>query len=397
MNLKIHYAHSAFDFVGFKLFEGNPNLFLPYGLLSKPSDKDFKKNAFNLLRSIDKSKKQLSNFSSQIFNSNNLFGEYTWLINDFIKNGIVKTLIKEINSKFGERINWKKTIQNNKSLEIKNDGLLNLLYDKNFQTNNYLSRIHRYCLSQAYKKIGWLYGSLPIVYLDEDTAVIKRYIKYLRRYFINIHNDKSKYFVKVLIKILLENSDQNDDEIYEVGTYNFHIIWENIIDNIFGNTNVQEYLPYANYKIKNKLFRANSKMYPDTIYINKNFYLIDAKYYNFGKTNKSKDLPATSDIQKQILYANYVKSSKYMIDPYKKLFNIFIIPIDLSDKNSEVPEAMKKDMMYSIGYAFNDWETHGSNDKINVLLLDLKSALKIFLHNSNEARSKLVTLQLQET
>ena len=91
-------------------------------------------------------------------------------------------------------------------------------------------------------------------------------------------------------------------------------------------------------------------------------FILDAKYYKYGISQKSNDLPDTSSISKQIFYGEYAKN-KYN---NKNIYNAFIIPF------CNIKENYKID-----GYA--KLENDSSEEKfkkIAVVLIDMKFLMK---------------------
>lgn len=104
---------------------------------------------------------------------------------------------------------------------------------------------------------------------------------------------------------------------------------------------MRDFYPSAKwYLVKNKneyCEKGASKLRPDTIILNSdenkklNAYIIDSKFYRFGYTEDTGDLPETTSIQKQITYGEYIKkNTKYKI---ANVFSAFLLPYDKSRNN----------------------------------------------------------------
>lgn len=160
----------------------------------------------------------------------------------------------------------------------------------------------------------------------------------------------------------------------------FEYVFEFLVNSVFGTEIVQNFYNEYGYKIKDengdgyKRFPA-SKLRPDTIMENPkqdgnpDFYVIDAKYYNYGYTENPRDLPQASAIAKQIGYNYYLRKSKG-----KTFYSVFLLPFA---KGNE-PDCIKY-----IGYATNDLLSSLCVEKMNkvaVCLVDLKTLVDVYFN-----------------
>ena len=119
------------------------------------------------------------------------------------------------------------------------------------------------------------------------------------------------------------------------------------------------------------------------------FYVLDAKYYNYGYTENPRDLPQASAIAKQIGYNHYLRRREN-----KTFYSIFLLPVGR--------EAEGKAVKY-IGYAANassllscadkvdkmdkmdkvDKEDE-KMDKVAVCLVDLKTLVDVYFNVAHE-------------
>ena len=120
---------------------------------------------------------------------------------------------------------------------------------------------------------------------------------------------------------------------------------------------------------------AHQKLRPDTITkdeVEKKYYILDAKYYNFGYSKNPQDLPQSSSISKQIGYNSYLRENFKKVENDYKAQSVFILPFSKIDGD---------DCIKNIGFA----ERNGNNyedDRIKVLLIDLKTLIDMYLSNN---------------
>ena len=155
-------------------------------------------------------------------------------------------------------------------------------------------------------------------------------------------------------------------------------MWENLIDYVFGESNKDTYFPHAKWHIIEGGRTESSALEPDTImkYDGK-FFILDAKYYKFGITGIAAHLPATSSIQKQITYGDYIATNQ-VVDR-DKIYNAFIMPF-----SAKVDEAPLK--FVSVGTA--DWVEYSPDTEnykyVLGILLDTKYIIRTFTRHSRK-------------
>ena len=118
-----------------------------------------------------------------------------------------------------------------------------------------------------------------------------------------------------------------------------------MVDAVFGNQeDLSEFYPQAYWMLDDVNRQEGSSLRPDTVRIEgKKAYIFDSKYYTFGK------LPTTSDIQKQITYAEYLETQKGSL--YSPIKNAVLLPFD----KNRGPVGNGSPWKY-IGHAKTDWK-----------------------------------------
>lgn len=176
-----------------------------------------------------------------------------------------------------------------------------------------------------------------------------------------------------MIDILNYESNENDAENLYFGTYNFEYILENMIEDTFGNEKKEKYFPKTRWLLNMGTDRRNTALEPDTVmrYEN-NIYVLDAKYYKYGITNSSKELPNSSSINKQISYGEFIATNKKFEKERQDgltIYNAFLMPYDAS---KQLYNEDQRDY-YSIGEAIADWKNSNEEyQRVQGILIDTK-------------------------
>ena len=307
---------------------------------------------------------------------------YFWIIKDYINNGFYTN--KEIVKTNGIRgkIDWKKTLQ---QMPIVSNGKIFFSnFYSSFRTtkDNILVDIYKYGLKIALSRVGWLFklDKLKINILEPSESQIKYYINVLKNELNKTFDDIKRERLQHLCLILSNISDEHDTRSFEYGTYSFHVVFETMIDKIFGGLeNTKDYNPKGLWNLDAIIDEEfeSSQLRPDTILKEeKTTYIIDSKYYRFGVTNDKSDLPETQSIQKQITYAEDLlkKTSN------EKIYNVFIMPYNKSSNKFGVDKNL-----FRIGKSYTSWHDEGYNyEHIHTFLVDLRYVVDNYLNGSSE-------------
>lgn len=307
---------------------------------------------------------------------------YDYLIQDYINNGYYKEediLYKESNS---GKINWNKTIKNEKSF-FDND---NLFFLKFFRRKNsvldseLITLLHKTCVYESFEKWGFIYFDKNFSEKPEiDIKKSTKYISLLKQKISKTYSDKHKELFIHMLNVIEHNARFSNNVEYKYGVEYYHPVWEKMIDIAFGIEPYEKakFYPNAKWHLLNSVEYNASNLRPDTIMkYNDEYYIIDAKYY--GKDdNEVQRLPDTSDINKQITYGKYFEEISGN-EPY----NVFLIP-----SNDE------KNIKY-IGYADLNEVLKSKSKKyarISTLLVNTRLLMNLkFNKASDELKDKLV-------
>ena len=93
------------------------------------------------------------------------------------------------------------------------------------------------------------------------------------------------------------------------------------MDHVYGVPNKQDYYPHTEWHIGGRVFDDKDVDYkknalrPDTIMlvnddVKKEVFVLDSKYYKYGKSRNASALPGTDSIIKQVTYGKYMETNK---------------------------------------------------------------------------------------
>jgi hypothetical protein len=157
-----------------------------------------------------------------------------------------------------------------------------------------------------------------------------------------------------------------------------------MIDNAYGVQNKTDYYPSTRWHINNLEYK-NSYLRPDAVMIrNGTIYVLDAKYYKYGNTKQTGDLPDSSDINKQITYGEFIAENKAFRGANGKspeVYNAFVMPYDSFGEMFHTEEEL-----HFIGSAISDWKSSDGTstyEKVAGILLDVKSLMQDYTHNDS--------------
>ena len=318
---------------------------------------------------------------------------YLEIIKSFLQSNGKYYLEKEISyeTRTKGKIAWSRTFSKQTPLiQIKN-GINSLIYTKftvqsdSLNEKKLITQIHKYCVYESFKKLGWMYVSTipdkPDLYPDIKTAIIIINDKLSRTF-----NDKEKLLFRAMKNMLEYMDNRSSEKQFYFGTYHFEFVWERLIDCIFGEKNKREYFPRGHWnmkygEVKNK---DTVPLEPDSIMIHNNkYYILDAKYYRYGISGDVKHLPNMSSINKQITYAEYVKQLKQV--PNKSLYNAFIMPYNMNKNLLGL-----KNVAENIGEAISDTRQNNMRyEHIQGIVVDIRYLMYNYIGNITKCRDIL--------
>ena len=193
-----------------------------------------------------------------------------------------------------------------------------------------------------------------------------------------------------MLAILDYEGDRDAQKNYRYGTCRFEYVWEKLIDKVFGIDNKADYFPKTFWYVDGRGY-DNAPLKPDTIMLYKNHvYILDAKYYKYGRTGRICDLPESASVHKQITYGEYVacqQKFKKLHGNDLKVFNAFLMPYDCMKSGCAGPR-MKK-----AGEALGNWkDNREAYQRVQGILIDVKALMKVSVRRDAEKIKKLAEL-----
>ncbi len=371
-------------FIGVQFKDGLPHVSFPRGYNLSENDDAVRKDILGLITVLQR-------FSNQRQGQNRIGdGEdqttfpilsYQYVIKNFIAHGYYTEHEVEHRLDNHGKINWKRTIQQvQPQVDNGNIVYLDFIAKRSVNKSNILTRIHEYCVYESFSKLGWLY--LSTAYLPKKPSLRfskKMFLATLNDALKNTFNSEKKLLFSSMIDIVNCTEDQSDTRDFQFGVSRFEYVWENLIDYVFGEDNKDIYFPHAKWHIINGNRTESSALEPDTVMKHDGkFYILDAKYYKFGITGLPVHLPATSSIQKQITYGEYI-STRHFAES-NDIYNAFVMPFAACDGDGPLK-------FVSVGTA--DWIEYSPETEnykyVLGILLDTKHIMQTYSrHNARE-------------
>lgn len=400
------------EFVGIRYSEGDLKVYFPFGY-SKPvsgDERDYRADILNLVSVLSAYSKECQGVAeNRLLNDENVhipIHAYIHVFNYFLNYGYYMETEPVYKRARGGKINWSKTIKQMRPQvagESPNESIvyLDFITKKSAHNENELiTQIHKYCVYEAYEKIGCLFG-----FMQPAKATVPfnagLFVAVLRTRMANTFNEKHLLLFQNMIDIICYLGKREDNRKASFGTNDFEYVWEGLIDRVFGIEDKDKYFPHCIWKIKGKNdekldWRSEKRtaLRPDTIMELpvdcKKIFILDAKYYQYPRT-----LPGTGSILKQIAYAEFIETQLRDIPDQagNDIFNAFILPYAAEDgRNVETSYRLE-----NFGYAESDWRKGDAQDakpyeRIYGILLDVRSIMQRHPKSSDKDIAELASL-----
>lgn len=127
---------------------------------------------------------------------------------------------------------WPRTVREQKALVQKNGSLIftNMtVHSVTPNANKQITQIHRYCVYEAFEKMGWLY----VPFMPDKSGPhpsIKESIYILNKKLVTTHNDVEQELFNAMRDMLVYIDERSSDKQYFFGTDFFENVWERMID-----------------------------------------------------------------------------------------------------------------------------------------------------------------------
>ena len=445
IQISLKTAQNGSDFVGIKITHVERTVTFPIGyFLGKSSlsaskiKKEERNEILNLIKSIalctsNKNGERVSVLNGEL-KCDFPIKSMLYIIEDFLDRGSYYFEKESLYAKSSSgKISWSRTIKNIKPA-VSESGLafLDFIIRKNrIQENQFITEIHKYCVYKCFEIFGFLYTpSVPEKGLldEEDVSKNKKYYtQVLQEKIDSTYLESSIELFSNLLDFINNFDSESETKEASYGTNCFQVVWERLVDSVFGNITQKEkekyFYPASRWNFLDKKPKNNAPLRPDTIMIieaasaekcpenpqnndSRKCFIIDSKYYSYkmlrkldSEENESEQesvlvhgsIPGTDSIQKQITYAQYIDADIKTFDSERRekyqfkhtdIFNVFILPADNMEKNLKY-----------IGYAASDWHDGSKNyHTVHAVTLDTKFLLENKTKRNCELQNKLARM-----
>lgn len=377
------------NYVGIRFYEDEVKVYFPLGYEIPSENSECRKSIMNLMKTIAIGN-HLINSDSTLSISNGKeeeipFNSFLWIINDYLNNGLYTDKEKIYKKNQNGKINWKKTLNTKFYISGKNVIYLNPYVEKNTLEDNIITDIHAYCVKVSVEYIGWIFGNIPIPNNNIIESRYGYYIKILNKEIMHSFDDRKKTLLINLKKVLEMSGGTNKTKLKNYGTNQYEYIWEYMVNDVYGNEDVNKYFPNSRYHLLgfNKIIEASS-LRPDSILlVEKDIYILDSKYYKYGITKNPFHLPSTDSVQKQITYGEHIENNY----DYKKIYNAFILPYN-KYKN---PFGLSNNIEY-VGFSESSWKNSNKYyEKVSIILIDTYYLIDNYTKRNRNDINKLIS------
>ncbi len=360
-----------YDRIGLQIKDGEPVFLFPCKYPDPWDDDARKQDMLNILRIVDRYKSQKKVHDSFEEERKFPFDAYIWIIKDYIENWYYVENETEYTKIWNWKIDWKRTIKNNKIYVW----LKNIIYSElikkrvTYDSENIITSIHHFCVNEAIDKMWWYFWLTN--QLGENIPLMERssMIQILQSEYIKTFIDSKKRLLLNMIRMLewLDNNFKNSTR-FDISTKDFEDVFEQLLRKQFWTVDESNFNPTAQYYLLQPDWSYNKRpawdLIPDVILKDNNdIYVIDAKYYSYWFDNEIWSLPATSSIHKQITYAEDVEN----IWKYDMIYNLFILPYNWED------------FLKYVWYANTSWKSNKkSYENVHVVLVNMRSLINWF-------------------
>ena len=386
------------EFVGIKYENNKLSIQFPAGYKKADNDIQCRKDILNLFTVLSSfSDKKESSFENNDFiqkeHTDFPMHAYLYIISDFLTKGYYSETESIYKRAKSGKINWNRTIKQIKPQFINEDVIYLDFITKhtNYNENELISQIHKYCVYESFSKIGFIFSSFK----PQKPQLLFNYNLFksvIQTKIGQTFNVNQQLLFRNMIDIIDYLDSSKDSKSFYYGTNNFEYIWENLVNTVYGINNKEDYFPHCYWKLNSgktvdfsdDKFK-NYSLRPDTIMITKTdnkekIFILDSKYYKFGITDCSTHLPSSSSILKQITYGEYIDET--LNKDGNNIYNAFIMPY--SSENNDI----LKYVGYCSGehkllkYDFNSAKPYY---KIQGILLDVKTLMYNHKEKDNDA------------
>ncbi|ACO30964.1 llaJI restriction endonuclease family protein [Bacillus cereus 03BB102] len=338
----------------------------------------------------------------------NLIAIISFLLDDYIENGLYQNEIDVIEFNGDGDINWDKTIDQIYPVVIGDQWLYaDLITSKSsIDYKQFITLLHGRVINECidfFNSTGLneiLSYDLDIIdNVIDNMEEIDKIERELEKEIVIQFNDRKRRVLYAIKSYLERKSGLSDTKLLLYGTRNFKWIWEIVCGHIFDNEFVKKGTKskYEVFGIEspkwnignekdlkiNDIEMKKNRLTPDILKVIikdniKYLLILDAKYYNVKlRGSKIQGSPGIEDITKQYLYhsalKNYIEDNK--ID---KVLNAFLVPTQTKT--------------YVQGEVFLDFMRMYSNTDIKLMKLNVNEVIDMYSNNKKYNFDDFITL-----
>ena len=390
------------SFVGVKADTDDAMIYFPIGYQLPPDDDDLRadiNNLFYVLAAFMKEDKLIEESKFAAPRTVDFpMHSYLKIIRDYLRTGryYVETDPKYRTDTRGNA-SWARTVREQRPLVQKNGSLVFTNMTVRSVTPNAdkkITQIHRYCVYEAFDKMGWLY----VPYMPEKPGPHpdhKEAIYILEKKLVSTHNDVEQELFSAMKAMLTYMDEKTSEKQYFFGTDFFERVWEKMIDKAFGIEDKEQYFPKTRWVLDYGRLKTKTPLQPDSIMIyNDKVYVLDSKLYRYGCSANPDHLPNGPDINKQITYGEYIERAKGI--PSERLYNAFIMPFNsaqnffmkVGDDGKLIPDI--SDVIGNIGEALGDWKPNPKNyERVQGIVMDTRFLMYNYVGMPDQQKKQL--------
>jgi hypothetical protein len=319
---------------------------------------------------------------------------YLKIIRDFLRTGRYYT---ETDSKYRTdtkgTASWPRTLRQQQPLIQKNGSVvftsMTVRADKP-SASKQITQIHKFCVYAAFEKMGWLY----VPFMPEKPEAypsVNESIYILQSKLAQTNSGMERDLFSAMLDMLAYIYEHAPENEYYFGTAYFERIWKKMVDRAFGVKDKDQYFPRTRWLLDPGFQNERISLQPDTIMVyGDNYYIVDAKLYQYGQSHNPDHLPDCADVSKQITYGEYIARMKRVPDMH--IYSAFIMPFNKKDNVFLFGENMG-----NIGEAVADWrwkaeEPHMYNyERIQGIVVDTRFLMYNFIGMPESQKKCLIT------
>lgn len=366
------------QFVGIKSTNGKLRVCFPLGYAIPEDEKQVRDDIINLINVLTRfTEKRDYLLPVQTQSPDNVdfpIQAYMTIISSYLNSGYYNETEERYTTAAHGKIHWPRTIKQQRPMVGSTVYTEFTVKDTAKSTESLVSKINEYCVHESIKRLGWLFLLNNVPPKPNELTITSQNktmcVGAVREKLAQTNLDATKMLFNSMIAMINYLSENDVPQQFYFGTTRFEYVWERLIDATFGVKDKSRYFPHTTWRLPFDKNKINAALEPDTIMISDNkAYVLDAKYYRFGETRDPMHLPASSSINKQITYGEYIHINTTAFGVDSKVYNAFLMPYNKKNwRAASAPRNIRK-----IGEATGDWKT-GTEPYMRVqgILIDVR-------------------------